>query len=104
MTANASFRVQDFHHVMLLPNAALAWKPTDWTPERARASAGKGPLADDPAALTVFRLGKAGPEPVRVKLGAADVDHSIVTAGALREGDKVITAIKTPAGATPPPG
>ncbi len=97
MTANASFRVQDFHHVLLLPNAALSWKPANWTAETARAGADAVP--EDPAAFTVFRLGKAGPEAVRVRLGAADVDHSIVTAGALRAGDRVITGTREPAGA-----
>jgi len=96
MTANANFRIQDFHHVLLLPNAALSWKPDGWTSDKARSSAAKDPLGADPAALTVFRLGKNGPEPVRVKLGVADADHSMVTAGALHSGDKVITNVRGP--------
>lgn len=93
MTANARFLVRDYAQALLLPNAALSWKPQDWTADDARALAARDPLGKDPAAVTLFRLGAGGPEPVRVKLGAADPDNSVVTAGALKAGDKVIVGL-----------
>lgn len=93
MTANASFQVRDYPRALLLPNGALSWKPADWTPEKARESAAKDPLGKDPAAVTVFRLEPTGPRPVRVRLGAADVDNSIVTAGGLKAGDRLVTGL-----------
>ena len=94
MTANASFLVADHRNALLLPNAALSWKPAGYKAPR---RAGKV----DPGLLTVFRLTAAGTaEAVRVKTGAADQDTSEVTFGLLKAGDKVITgdAVKKAAG------
>ena len=86
MTANASFLVSKHANALLLPNAALSWKPADYVPpKRARGT------ATDAAMLTVFRLTRAEPEAVRIKIGASDQDNSEIIAGRLKAGDLMIT-------------
>jgi HlyD family secretion protein len=84
MTANASFLVSDHRGVLLIPNAALSYKPADYRPARRQAG--------DAGTLTVFVLVGSTPEPRRIRIGASDADYSIVTGGDLHAGDKVITA------------
>ena len=93
MTANASFLVAAHPRALLLPNAALSWKPADYKPAK---RAGK---AD--GTLVVFRLTPAGTsEAVRIRTGAADQDNSEITYGQLKAGDRVVTgdAVKKKAG------
>ncbi|QYE34670.1 efflux RND transporter periplasmic adaptor subunit [Polymorphobacter sp. PAMC 29334] len=86
MTANASFLVSDHKDTLLIPNAALSYKPADYKPAKRKPGE---PLSDG---LTVFVLKGSTPEPVRIKIGASDADNSIVTAGPLAVGDKIIIA------------
>ncbi|QMW24487.1 efflux RND transporter periplasmic adaptor subunit [Sandaracinobacteroides saxicola] len=107
MTANAQFRVRDYAGVLLLPNGAMSWKPADWTRARAAqegppnpfgggaADPSKKTIGDarlrDPGDVTVFVLGADGRAvPRRIRVGASDNDYSVVTAGELKAGDKVI--------------
>lgn len=89
MTANAAFLVSNHANAVLLPNAALSWKPADYVPPRRP----RGQVVD-PAQLTVFRLVNGKPEPVRIKIGASDQDNSQVVAGPLKPGDTLITGLK----------
>ncbi|QXQ05754.1 efflux RND transporter periplasmic adaptor subunit [Sphingosinicellaceae bacterium] len=101
MTANASFLVSKHANALLLPNAALSWKPADYVPaKRARGA------VTDPAMLTVFRLTKAEPEAVRIKIGASDQDNSEIVSGPLKAGDLMITGdtSKDKKGGFGPPG
>ena len=84
MTANASFLVSDHQDALLIPNAALSYKPADYKPAKRRAG--------DMATLTVFVLVGSTPEPRRIRIGASDADNSIVTGGEVHAGDHVITA------------
>ena len=84
MTANATFRVADHSNVLLVPNAALSYKPSDYKPPRRRDS--------DSGSLTVFVLVGSSPQPRHIRIGASDADNSIVTGGDLHAGDRVITA------------
>ena len=84
MTANASFLVSDHRGTLLIPNAALSYKPADYRPAKRQAG--------DAGTLTVFVLAGSSPEPRRIRIGASDADNSIVTGGDLRAGDRVITA------------
>ncbi len=84
MTANATFRVADHRNVLLVPNAALSYKPADYKPARRREM--------DAGTLTVFVLAGSAPEPRHIRIGASDADNSIVTGGELHAGDRVITA------------
>jgi len=84
MTANASFLVSDHQNALLVPNAALSYKPADYVPPKRRAA--------DVGMLTVFVLQGSTPAPRRIRIGASDADNSIVTGGELHAGDRIITA------------
>jgi HlyD family secretion protein len=86
MTANAAFQIANHQDVLLIPNAALSFKPLDWKPVR---KAG-GKRSFDPSAVTVFVLKDGAPDPVRIKIGASDSDSSEVVGGTLKAGDTVI--------------
>lgn len=88
MTANASFRVAEHKDVLLIPNAALSFKPKDWTPQR---SGERRKPGSNPDALTVFVLKDGKPEPVRITIGASDSDYSELTGGPLSQGSTVVT-------------
>jgi HlyD family secretion protein len=119
MTVNASFLVEEHGDALLVPNAAMSWKPADWTRQRATApdrgaDKAKGATGAAPAeaaggyGTTIFVLGADGaPEPRRIRLGASDNDRSIVLGGDLEAGEKVITGEADPkakAGFGPPGG
>ncbi len=113
MTVNASFLVRDYSDALLVPNAAMSWKPSDWTSQRAQdlAKGEKGSAsADTGFGTTIFVLGADGkPQPRRIRLGAADNDNSIVVGGNLKAGEKVITGDIDPKASAPrasgrPPG
>ena len=105
MTANASFVVSERKDVLLIPNAALSFKPADYKAQRSGVAQRKGGArrgADgagdsgprrqrDPDAVTVFVLVNGGPEPRRVRIGASDADFSEVVRGRLMAGDTIIT-------------
>lgn len=86
MTANASFLVSDHKDALLIPNAALSYKPADYKPPKRRSGDKPGD-----AGLTVFVLQGSTPQPRRIRIGASDADYSLVTGGTLRVGDKIIT-------------
>jgi HlyD family secretion protein len=93
MTANAEFLVQDYADALLVPNAALSWKPEDWVPGPAPAADG-APLPGTP--VTVFVLGDGGqPEARRIRIGASDAMASMVLGGALQAGEQVIVATRS---------
>lgn len=94
MTANAEFLVQDYPDALLVPNAALSWKPEGWVPEPA-------PRTDGPALpglpVTVFVLGDDGqPQARRIRIGASDAMASVVLGGGLKSGERVITGTADP--------
>jgi len=91
MTANAAFLVSAHKDVLLIPNAALSFKPEGWKPQRGKGGKG-GKRAYDPNALTVFVLKDGAPSPVRIKVGASDSDFSEIVSGPLKQGQAVITA------------
>ena len=91
MTANASFLVAEHKDVLLIPNAALSYKPADYVPPRRNRSAHAAGTAFDANAVTVFVLKDAAPQPRRIRIGASDADNSEVAAGELAAGDAVIT-------------
>ncbi len=106
MTATASFSVAEHRNALLVPNAALAFRPDGFDPRAARdrpagaaGRGGAGPRGGRPAAeaegfpATVFVLGRDGrPEPRRLRIGASDDEMSLVLSGDIAEGDQVIVA------------
>lgn len=93
MTANAEFLVRELDDALLVPNAALSWKPQDWIPQPAPpAEREADALPGTP--VTVFVLGARGrPEPRRIRVGASDAMASVVLGGELSAGDRVITGL-----------
>jgi HlyD family secretion protein len=90
MTANASFIVSDRKNALLIPNAALSFKPEGFRPQRNA----PGHVVQ-PDMVTVFAQigGKAAPR--RVRVGASDADNTEIVAGPLRVGDVIITGSNT---------
>ena len=103
MTANANFVVSQRDDVLLVPNAALSFKPDDYKPVR---SAVRTPQADT---VTLFVLENGKPVPRRVRAGASDADNTEIVGGPLKAGETVITgsnAVVKPSGGmfSGPPG
>ncbi len=92
MTANASFLVSDRRGVLLIPNAALSFKPEGWKPQRSGKRGGGG--GNDSA--TVFVLANGEPQPRRIRLGPSDADMTEVLGGELKAGETVITGSNAP--------
>ncbi len=92
MTVNANFLVQEYPNALLIPNAAMSWKPSDWTRQQ------QPPALPDEDRMpgygtTIFVLGaKGAPEARRVRIGAGDNENSVVLGGNLKAGEEVITA------------
>lgn len=86
MTADARFLVADRADALLLPNAALGFRPEGVAPTRG--------LADDEAIVFVDTAGKA--EPRRIRLGVADTISSEILSGPLKQGERVITSLNKP--------
>jgi HlyD family secretion protein len=84
MTANASFIVSERQNVLLLPNAALSFKPDDYKPQR-----GAGQQGAD--MVTVFVAVGDKPEPRRIRIGASDSDFTEVVSGPLKAGEMIMT-------------
>ncbi|MEY2885140.1 MAG: hypothetical protein RL490_2864 [Pseudomonadota bacterium] len=93
MTANASFVVSDRKDVLLVPNAALSFKPEGYKPRRAPGAKARTPQAD---MVTVFVLKNGQAEPRRLRAGPSDADNTEIVAGPLNAGDIVITASNAP--------
>ncbi|MFQ3666806.1 MAG: efflux RND transporter periplasmic adaptor subunit [Sphingomonadaceae bacterium] len=116
MTATATFQVADYADALLVPNAALSFRPADFNPramreagargEAGRAGSGRagrgggGGRSGPPGAgeepgfpVTLFVLNDRGePEPRRVRIGATDNDNAMVLSGDLRAGERVIVS------------
>jgi HlyD family secretion protein len=99
MTANASFLVSERQGALLLPNAAMSFKPEGWKPLRGAAGADM---------VTIFVKVGDNPEPRRIKVGVSDAEMTEVLSGPLKPGEMVITgstAKAKPAGMfSGPPG
>jgi HlyD family secretion protein len=89
MTANVQFEVGDKHGVVLIPTAAVGWRPqVDWIAPDAR---------DNPVSLP---KGKRQPRvwmvegmfvrPIDIQLGLSDGKETEITAGDVKEGQEVI--------------
>lgn len=86
MTADARFLVAERADALLLPNAALGFRPEGVPPTRG--------LADDEAIVFVDVAGKA--QARRIRLGASDTTNSEILSGLLKQGEQVITGLNKP--------
>ncbi|MEF8699751.1 MAG: efflux RND transporter periplasmic adaptor subunit [Candidatus Accumulibacter sp. UW20] len=96
MTAYVSIAVASRDDALLVPNAALRFKPTDDAAPPARdsppAGAGRGRQRPrDSASGTVYRVEQGQLKPVAVPLGITDNRNSEVLGGDLKAGDRVVT-------------
>ena len=108
MTANANFVVSERHNVLLVPNAALSFKPEGYKPQRGPRSGGRARAAQADM-VTLFVLENDKPQARRVRAGASDADNTEIVEGPLKEGDTVITganSVEKPKGGfmSGPPG
>jgi HlyD family secretion protein len=102
MTAYVSIAVASRDDALLVPNAALRFKPAD----EAAPAAGRAPPANaqppagagrgkerprDSASGTVYRVEQGTLKPIRVPLGITDNRNSEVLGGDLKAGDIVVT-------------
>ncbi len=85
MTANVTFVYAERENALMVPNAALRFRPPR---ERGASSEGE-PAPPDHRAVWVLREGKAVRVPIRT--GVTDGIHTEVAEGGLRAGDPVIT-------------
>jgi HlyD family secretion protein len=103
MTANVTITIETHPDVLRVPNAALRFKPEE---PKADAKKGKIPGSPEKKGPRVWILEKNTPKPVLISTGITDGNYTEVVAGALTEGQDVITdrlnTKKTGSGSTPP--
>lgn len=101
MTAYVNIIVATRNGVLLVPNAALRFRPTETLPRQERAATdaprGKG---ESPSG-TVYVLENGQAKPVRITVGITDSRYTEVIAGALKEGDAVIVEDRQPPAKAP---
>ncbi|MGI5864269.1 MAG: efflux RND transporter periplasmic adaptor subunit [Myxococcales bacterium] len=121
MTADVSFLVDEQDDVLMVPNAALRFRPPEEYLAKARAQleqGGEGAASDGKANAErraeraasgrgkrpLWRLGPDGkPQAVRVEIGISDGRNTAVSGPGLKEGDLVITGTAGAEPATPAP-
>jgi HlyD family secretion protein len=88
MTAYVNIIVAEKNDVVLVPNAALRFRPKDIEQKK---SGGKRSKKDgESSGATVYRLENGKPAPVRFKTGISDGKVTEALAGELKAGDSVI--------------
>ncbi len=116
MTATADIVTQQLSNVLLVPNAALRFKPSTGAgqgggitsqivpgPRRFRRSANREVSFGIGSSQTVYVVGEDGnPQPLQVTVGASDGARTAITGGALKPGMRVITG-QLAAGQEQPP-
>lgn len=114
MTASADIVTQELHDVLLVPNAALRFKPSAGKsgsgitsilpgPGRMRRGNARQVSFGAGSSQTVYVVDEEGnPKAVQVVIGASDGNRTVVTGGDLKEGMRVITG-QLAAGQEAPP-
>ncbi len=85
MTANVSIETESKQSVLIVPNAALRFKPVSSTatPDQKKTKVTKGP--------GVWILENNAPKNIKITTGISDGNYTEVTAGDLNEGQMIIT-------------
>ena len=100
MTADVKILVNQRPNALRVPNAALRYHPASETP--APASSGKGARKGAAPEQAVWRLDPDDKqERVAVTTGESDGTYTEVTAGGLKDGDRVVIAVLATAAAAP---
>ena len=103
MTAYVNITVSSRRDVLLVPNAALRFRPAGADKETKAGDAANGGRGEerkrkrDTASTTVYVLEGEQPKPVPIQLGITDNRNSEVVQGALKPGDRVILGDALPA-------
>ncbi|HET7832787.1 MAG TPA: efflux RND transporter periplasmic adaptor subunit [Gallionella sp.] len=99
LTAYVTIAVAERKDVLLVPNAALRFKPA--SPETPKPAAGDQPGAAKPKrdafSGKVYVLKEGKPAPVNVSLGITDGRNTEIVSGDLKAGDQVIVGTALPA-------
>jgi HlyD family secretion protein len=105
MTAYVNILVAQRKDVLLVPNAALRFRPADAAPRGARKSPdGSGRGKPEGQTGTVYVIEGGQPKPVRVSVGITDNRMTEVVDGELKEGDAVIVEDRQPPAKPAAPG
>ena len=97
LTTTLKFEIDRRTDVLLVPNAALRWRPSDTqiAPDARKAAADGAPLAPDRGRVWIAENGLV--HPVAVALGLSDGLTTEVTEGDLHEGEPVVVGEGAPA-------
>lgn len=111
MTAYVNIAIDQRKDVLIIPNAALRFKPSDLKPAKndmkdSGGSTGKGSNSDnsglkkkrDAGSATVYVLDVGKPRAVNITVGITDNRNTEVVAGDLKSGDELISSENLPAG------
>ena len=111
MTAYVNIAIDQRKDVLIIPNAALRFRPSDLKPAKndmkdSGGSTGKGSNSGnsglkkkrDAGSATVYVLDAGKPRAVNITVGITDNRNTEVVAGDLKSGDVLISSEKLPAG------
>jgi HlyD family secretion protein len=93
MTAYVNIKTAERKNVLLIPNAALRYKPSTLEKREqniAEQKQNKKPQSEEGKSATVYILENGAPKPVKIKIGITDSRQTEVLDGALKAGDEVI--------------
>jgi HlyD family secretion protein len=99
MTAYVNIVVAQRKDVLMLPNAALRFRPVDANKARAGGEKPRGEgrgKGDATPTGTVYVLENGQPKPIRVPVGITDNKMTEVLGGELKDGDAVVTEDRQP--------
>lgn len=100
MTAYVSITIAQRKDALLVPNAALRFRPADAAvrTDKARSGDAKGERSKDNAAPmgTIYVLENGQPKPIRVSVGITDNRMTEILGSELKEGAQVIVADRQP--------
>jgi HlyD family secretion protein len=104
MTAYVNILVAQRKDVLLVPNAALRFRPADAGPRGAKPQDSGSKGRPEGPSGTVYVLDGGQPKPVRIGVGITDNRMTEVVGGELKEGDAVIVEDRQPPAKTAAPG
>jgi HlyD family secretion protein len=104
MTAYVNILVAQRKDALLVPNAALRFRPLDAAARTARPTDARKDVQNAGPTGTVYILDKGAPKAVRIRTGITDNRLTEVLGGELKAGDAVIVEDRQPPAKQPAPG